>query len=116
MATLLNRTKRTKNGGLAPSNVTRELVSTGHKNRPLICSLEMGDYLTFRAKGTRTKYTIHLKNVYYLAMMKYIQERYEKKLEKYKDRKAAGLRAVRPSKPRLVGVGADTLSALAMKA
>lgn len=116
MATQLNKTKSTKNGGLKACNVTRELATTDAKGNRLIVTLEMGDYITFRSKGKRRSYSMSLANVYYITIMASIDKQYHERLTKWEKDKKMGLKRRKPKKPRLVGVSADVLHALTMKA
>lgn len=115
MATPLNKTKFTRKGNLKNCNVVRELASTDRKKRPLIVTLEMGDYITFHSKGTRTKFSMPLVNVYYIAIMADVEKRYTVRLAQYNERRKSGRRAVRPKKPRLVGISPEVLHALSMR-
>lgn len=114
MATQLNKTKFGKGGKLLPCNVTRQLASTDNRGRPLIVELGIGDTITFRSKGKRTKFTMHLSNVYYMAMINHLQERQQEKLKAWKGKKEGGMRTKRPRALR-IPTSPDMLQALAMK-
>lgn len=114
MATKLNKTRKTRKGGLTMSNVTRELASTDSKGNPLIITLEAGDYISFRPKGHRTVFTVHAKTVYYMGMANFLIERHQKKMEEYNRKKKAKLKIKKPKSFR-IPTDPVTLQILAMK-
>lgn len=113
MATPLNKTKMTKSG-LRACNVVRELSCTDIKRRPLICELSLGDEISFRPKGTRVRFSVHLLHVYYMAMNNFLEERYQEKIKEYNRKRSAGIKAKRPKRYRMPQ-SPTALQALAMK-
>jgi len=69
--------------------------------KTIIVELEAGDLISFREKRKRTRSTIHLQKVYQYSKMQQIIDNYYTDLKRYKERKAAGLKAKRPTKPTL---------------
>ena len=89
MATLLNRPVR------------RELILP-LRGKTLIVELEPGDIISFREKGRRTRYSVSLHRVYYLALMAKIEEEYSDKMEVYRRRiKNGDTRLRKPRRPTL---------------
>lgn len=87
------RTKATKNG---------RICKDYEVGRPIIVSLNPEETISFRVKGTKTKYTVHFSNVFTLAKVVELELMYRSKVENYKLRKAAGLRTKKPKRPSLM--------------
>lgn len=85
--------------------VKREMLGTPslgkYRNRNVIVELTPGDTLTFRIKGTKTRYEVYLGHCYQLAQIMTIEKMYKEKLQKYKEKKELGLRCKKPKKPFL---------------
>lgn len=82
--------------------VSRETFSIeGRKRRPVIVSIEPGDVLTFRAKGSRKTTEIYLGHCYVLSQIVGADREYKKRLEAYNEKKKSGRKAKRPKKPFL---------------
>lgn len=86
--------------------IHREMICNGHlAGRDVgrvIVTLEPGDILTFRQKGKRTRYSVPLQACMNLALMNYLVENYQKKMNNYSIKKKAGLgRPKRPRKPNI---------------
>ena len=80
-------------------SVSRETLSvTGHKKRKVIVTLEGGDLISFRAKGTRKSYEIYLGHCFVLAQILQANSDYKKKMELYTIKKKAGMRVKKPKK------------------
>ena len=83
-------------------NVRRELTLQEQvgkyrgKNYHVI--LEVGEYLTFRIKGTRQEFSCHLADALNLAKIRTDISRYKKKYDEYEAKKKAGLRCKKPRK------------------
>ena len=67
--------------------------------RPLVVTINPEETISFRVKGTKTKYTVHLINVFSLAKIVEMEQMYKEKMEQYKLRKNAGLRTRKPRRP-----------------
>ena len=82
--------------------ITREMMGAdGHSRRPLLVTLAPGDVLTFRAKGTRTAYSVYLGHCYRLAQILQAEQEYRVKKEAYAEARKQGRRARRPARPVL---------------
>lgn len=77
--------------------VKRETISRAAR-RPMIVSLMPGDVLSFREKGRRKTVEISLGHCFNLAKILSIENMYHEKMEEYKRKKKAGLRAKKPKK------------------
>lgn len=86
----LMRTTATKRGRLS---------AQFEHGRPILVTLNPEETITFRVKGTRTKYTVHLMNVFTLAKVVELESIFRSKMDTYKLRKSAGLRAKKPKRP-----------------
>ncbi len=87
------RTRASKNGRICKDHET---------GRPLIISLNQEETITIRVKGTKTKYTVHIINVFTLAKVVELEMMYRKKVDEYKVKKAAGMRTRKPRRPQLM--------------
>ena len=88
---------------LLKNDVVRETYSVfDRKGNKIIVTLKAGDMLEFRPKGRRITYEIPLASCMNLAMIQFLQDNYKNKLQTYKQRKAAGLRAKKPRQPARV--------------
>lgn len=84
--------------------VTMELVQTGVRVRggkyaSLLVTLEPGDMITFRAKGTRRRFSISLGHCMNLAEIMDAEHKHKEALELHNLKKKAGIRSRRPKKP-----------------
>lgn len=83
------------------SILTRELQHTDAAV-PQIIEIDNTDMIHFRYHGKRTRYSISLHTVKTLAMIKFIYDEYERKMDLYKTKKAAGYKGLRkPRKPNV---------------
>ena len=78
--------------------ITRELVKAD-RGRVTVVTIEPPDQITFRTKGSRTRYSVSLRNVELLAIMRGIYDNYVHKLETYRHKKAAGCKKLKKPKP-----------------
>jgi hypothetical protein len=69
------------------------------KGRPINVALLPGDEIEFHVKGTRQRYVVYLGHAFRLAQILTIEQEYNRKLQAFKERKAAGLRAIKPKRP-----------------
>ena len=81
--------------------VARQLRSTTHGKVPIIATMQPGDVLEFRIKGTRTRYPLPMHQAYQLAIYYKLVEQYRTDLERYELRRKAGYRARKPKAPNL---------------
>lgn len=81
--------------------VTREVNLIDRKGRGLRVTLEPGDILTFKAKGTRRSHSIYLGHCLAMAMLMTADEEYKRKVEEYNAKRARGGRPRKPKKPYL---------------
>ena len=71
-----------------------------HRGRTVIVSLEPGDLLSFRIKGTRDLRTVSLAACFNLGTIMQQEEHYKKQLDAYNDKKKLGAKRIRkPRKP-----------------
>ena len=67
-----------------------------------IITLEPGDLLTYRFKGTRTRYAISLHQVFTMALMAKIEQDYKERMKMYKVKIALGHKRIRkPKRPTI---------------
>lgn len=82
--------------------VRRQLMSTDRKGRPLICTLEPGEIISFRPKGSKRSISVHLGFCAQLAQAYTVQSEYDKKMADYQAKKKMGLKRLRrPTRPFL---------------
>lgn len=80
--------------------ITRQLASASRKGRPLILTVEPGDMLTFREKGTKRRVEIYAGHAYMLAQIMQAEVDYKSAMEKYnEDRKFKKIR--KPKRPNM---------------
>lgn len=80
--------------------VRRELVSTDRKGRAIVVTLEPGDILSFRPKGSKRSVSIYAGMAFQLAQLATIEREYNDKMKEYSARKKAGAQFLRkPKKP-----------------
>lgn len=85
---------------LLKKDVQRETYAvTDRKGKKIVVTLKAGDMLEFRSKGERTRFEVPLAACRNLAMIYYMEDKYNEKMRRYKERKKLGLRAVRPKRP-----------------
>lgn len=78
-----------------------ELLGKDHSFRPLIIEIEPPDMISFRYKGSKTRYSVSLHNVRMLAVANKVIEEYNIKMEIYKARKSAGFSPRKPRRPSI---------------
>ena len=75
-------------------NVRRETLAVTtrgkYRDRPIIVTLEPGDILSFRIKGTRQEASVSLAHCYQLAQIVECEVRYKEYLKTYKEKKKLG--------------------------
>jgi hypothetical protein len=81
--------------------VRRELRSADRKGRLLIATLEPGDMLSFRPKGSKRSVSVYLGQAFILAQILQINSDYKDKLKQYDEDRSLGKRRRRPVKPIL---------------
>lgn len=83
--------------------VKRELLSsTDRKGRKMIVTLEPGDLLSFRPKGSKRTVSVYLGHCVALAQIMTAETEYQSKLKEYQAKKKAGAQFLRkPKKPAL---------------
>ncbi len=83
-------------------NVKRETLAVKtmgkYRDRPIIVTLEPGDVLSFRIKGTRQEASVSLAHCYQLAQIVEGEVRYKQKVKEYKEKKKLGYRHLRRPK------------------
>jgi hypothetical protein len=85
---------------LLTKDVERETFAvTNRRGEKVIVKMKAGDMLEFRVKGKRTRFEVPLASCFYLSMIQYMEDQYKKKMKRYKERKALGLRTKRPKRP-----------------
>lgn len=85
------------------NSVTRELVGTKvefgkHLKRPITLTLEPGDMLSFRIKGTRQVFELPISQAFRLAQLVDETIRYQRAMEDYKEKCKAGYKRLRKPK------------------
>jgi len=83
--------------------ITRELVGTTaglgkHRAHPLLITLEPGDVISFRPKGTRQVFELPLAHAFRLATLIDETVRYKQAMDTYKEKKKAGYRVRKPKR------------------
>lgn len=86
------------------NDVKRELMFTlvefgKYRGRGIIVTLEAGDVIRFRVKGTRQAVSISLSHCMQLANIVSMEQMYKEALQKYAEKKKTGQRARRPKRP-----------------
>lgn len=85
-------------------SVTRELVGTTvgtndkYRDRPITVTLEAGDVLIFRIKGTQQCFEVPLAHCFRLAQIMELEHKYRKAMDDYKAKKKAGYKRLRKPK------------------
>ncbi len=83
-------------------NVKRETLGVKtrgkYRDRPIIVTLEPGDMLSFRIKGTQQEATVSLAHCYQLAQIVEGEMRYKQKVKEYKEKKKLGYQHLRQPK------------------
>lgn len=97
--------------------VTREMLSKGFvrdkdRNRPILVTLQPGDELEFRIKGTRRKFSIYLGHAFVLAQAMGAEREYQERMAEYKAKKKAGYKRLR--RPRKAHIPVSTFYYKAM--
>lgn len=85
---------------LLVKTVTRQTLGLNSKDKPMLVSLEGGDELSFKAKGSRTTYTVALGHCYRLAQLLTFDEQYAERLKEYNRKKNAGYKRLK--RPRRI--------------
>lgn len=84
--------------------VKRELLGTKMQGKgksfEVIATLEPGDFLSFRGKGLKKEFCIHLAHCLNLAEIMQANEDYNKAMREYKTKKKAGIKNLRRPKMR----------------
>lgn len=89
----LTRTQATKNG---------RLVREFETGRPIIVELLPEEVLSFRVKGTKRRYTLHLMSAFLLAQTNSYITNYNEKLAMYHIKKKGGIKHLKkPKRPFL---------------
>lgn len=78
--------------------ITRELASTDQRGNTLVMTLEPGDVLTFRIKGTRQRASVYIGHCFALATIMEMEARYKQRLDAYNAKKKAGAKGLKPPK------------------
>ncbi len=81
--------------------IVRETMIGNSKGEAQIIEITPDHCISFRSKGKRTRYTVHLGKIFQLALMQKLIDEYQHKMGKYNERKSLGLRAIKPKKPNL---------------
>jgi hypothetical protein len=81
--------------------VTREIGMIDRKGKELRVTLEPGDILTFKAKGSRRSHSIYLGHCLAMATIMTADEDYKKRMDEYNAKRARGGRPRKPKKPYL---------------
>jgi len=77
-------------------------MATDRKGRAIILTLEPGDVLTLRPKGSKRSVSVYAGYVFMLAQLMTIQHEYDRKMKDYNVQKKAGKQFLRkPKKPFL---------------
>jgi hypothetical protein len=84
-------------------DVVRETYSvTDRKGNTMVVTLKAGDMLEFRPKGRRITYEVPLQSCLNLAMIQFLEDEYKRKVQRWKERKALGMKTKRPKRPARV--------------
>lgn len=78
--------------------ISRELISTDRKGRPLIVELAGGDMISFRVKGSPKRFSLYLGHAFRLAQIFQTDEDYKARMQAYKEKKAAGYKHLKKPK------------------
>lgn len=81
--------------------VTREITLLDRRGKGMKVTLEPGNILTFRVKGSRRTDSIYLGHCLNLAKAMTAEEHYRKAMEKYHAKREAGGRPRKPKRPWL---------------
>lgn len=83
--------------------VRRQLLSsTDRKGRAILVTLEPGDMISFRPKGSKRSVSVYLGHCMSLAQIVTLESEYNAKVKEYQLRKKAGAKGIRrPKKPCL---------------
>jgi len=83
-------------------DITRETLAIRtadkYRDRPIIITLEAGDSITFRVKGTRQKFTVSLAHCFRLAQLNQTDAIYKAKMAEYKVKRGEGTKRLRKPK------------------
>lgn len=69
------------------------------RNKNIIVSLEPGDLISFRSKGSKKSISVSLASCYTLAMIFDINQNHATRMKEYELKKKAGYRVKRPKIP-----------------
>lgn len=71
------------------------------QGRPIIVELNPDETLSFRVKGTKTRFSMHITSAFELAKVNTIIQRHNNKMECYKTDKKLGLKRKKPKQPHV---------------
>lgn len=70
-----------------------------------IVGLHPDGTISFREKGKRTTYSCHLNAAFNCAVISFVQDDYDSRMEKYEEKKKYGAKRLRkPKRPSLAGI------------
>lgn len=70
-----------------------------------IVTLHPDSTISFREKGKRTRYACHLNAAFNCAIISFVQDDFDERMNKYEEKKKYGVKRLRrPKKPNLTGI------------
>ena len=75
------------------------LCDKHEQGRPIIVELNPDETISFRVKGTKTRFTMHLTSAFELAKVNTIVQKHNDKMERYKTDKKLGMKRKKPKAP-----------------